>query len=350
MHLFLEPVDVWLFRDGRSFDAGSDHRAVSFFPPYPTVMQGAIRSHYLVIKNVNLKDAKAISDIVGTVDCYKDLRMRGPFLAKKEDNGKIVRYLPVPADIFPAEDGVQSLSPCKIPDGIIASNVTPNLLLPTGKPKKVETGNWLPEYDLKQCLEGKKVKPVADHDLFVRESRIGIDINDYTRTTEQGKLYEVEFIRPQEGVGLLVEVSGYRDWPDNGIMRIGGEGRGAFFTKVDDVCWCSPPNPLPGLFKIYFASPTYFNAGWKPNDWSQFFEGDVELKAAAVNRYESVGGYDWANNAHKPARRYVPAGSVYYFESKGEARLKTDLIQGAITDFGAEIGFGQIIVKEWNNV
>ncbi|HXG18262.1 MAG TPA: type III-B CRISPR module-associated Cmr3 family protein, partial [Methylomirabilota bacterium] len=44
MYLFLEAIDVWLFRDGRPFDARSDHRAESLFPPYPSVMQGAIRS------------------------------------------------------------------------------------------------------------------------------------------------------------------------------------------------------------------------------------------------------------------------------------------------------------------
>ena len=54
MQLFLEAVDVWLFRDGRPFDAGQDHSAVSRFPPYPTVIQGAIRSHHLVQTGVNL--------------------------------------------------------------------------------------------------------------------------------------------------------------------------------------------------------------------------------------------------------------------------------------------------------
>ena len=61
----------------------------------------------------------------------------------------------------------------------------------------------------------------------------------------------------------------------------------------------------------------------------------MKLQAAAINRFQSLGGFDWAKNDHKPARRYVPAGSVYFFESKGEARLKPGLTQHAITDFGA---------------
>lgn len=48
MRLFIRPVDVWLFRDGKPFDAASDHRARSLFPPYPSTMQGVIRSKALV--------------------------------------------------------------------------------------------------------------------------------------------------------------------------------------------------------------------------------------------------------------------------------------------------------------
>lgn len=350
MHLFLEPVDVWLFRDGKPFDAGSDHRAVSIFPPYPTVIQGAIRSHHLVVKNVDLRDAKAIQDLVGTAEDYRGLEIRGPFLASKESSGTIVRYLPVPADATPTNGGVQCINPRAIPQSVMASNVTPDLLLCSEQPTKAESGNWLAEPDLHKCLKGDKVMPIPDSDLFAREARFGIGMNNSTRTTEEGRLYEVEFIRPKPAVGLLVQVKGYEDWPETGIMRIGGDGRGALFTRIDGLSWPQPPKQLPQRFKIYFATPTYFNKGWQPDDWGRFFEGEVELKAAAVNRYETIGGYDLALNIHKPARRYVPAGSVYYFESKGESSLKPGLVQNAITDFGAEIGFGQIIVEEWSYV
>jgi len=350
MHLFLEPMDVWLFRDGKSFDAGSDHRAVSIFPPYPTVIQGAVRSHHLVVKNVDLRDADAITQLVGTAEDYRQLRIRGPFLAEKTSSGEIERYFPVPADVVYENGQVQSLNPCHIPDGVIASNVTPDLLILNGQSTKADIGKWLSESHLHKCLKGEKVRPIPDRNLFVRESRFGIGLDDSTHTVEEGKLYEVEFIRTKPGVGLSVEVQGYDGWPDAGIMRIGGEGRGAFFAQVNDVSWSHLPNPLPTLFKIYFATPTYFKEGWRPSEWDRFFDGSVELKAAAVNRYESVGGYDWAQNAHKPARRFVPAGSVYYFESKGRASLKSGLVQNAITDYGAEIGFGQIIVEEWSYV
>lgn len=350
MHLFLEAMDVWLFRDGRPFDARSDHRAESLFPPYPSVMQGVIRSHHLVVKNVDLRDPQQIAATVGTADNYSSLRLRGSFLGKRK-GGQVVRYLPVPAHAAPGKDSYSALVPIKPPETVKTNARTPQLLWSTSEPHKGDFGQWLREDQLHLLLAkssaGQPVKAVSSNDLFERESRVGIARNDARRVTEDGALYEVEFIRPQKDVGLLVEVEGYDGWPQTGVMRIGGEGRAARFEKVASAAWPPPPNPLPKRFLVYFATPTYFFNGWEPRDWSKFFEGDMTLQAAAVNRFQSLGGFDWAKNDHKPARRYVPSGAVYFFASEGQARLKPGLIQNAITDAGAEIGFGQILIEEW---
>jgi len=351
MHLFLEAVDVWLFRDGRPFDALSDHRAESVFPPYPSVMQGVIRSHHLVVKGVDLRDARQIVSTVGTTDNYGTLLLRGPFLARKE-NGQVVRYLPVPAHAVPTKDGYIALTPEKPSPTVKTSTPTPMLLWPKSEPQKGDFGQRLPEHQLRSLLVKPQTpqpfKGVSDSDLFARESRLGIARNDARRTTEEGALYEVEFIRPEREVGLLVEVAGYDGWPPEGVLRIGGEGRGARFKQVSASVWPTPPDPLrEKRFLIYFATPTYFMGGWKSDSWGRFFEGEVTLQAAAFIRFQSLGGFDWARNEHKPARRYVPAGAVYFFESKSQARLKPGLVQHAITDLGAEIGFGQILIGEW---
>lgn len=354
MELFLEPVDVWLFRDGKPFDALSDHRARSLFPPYPTVIQGAIRSHHLVIKGVDLRNRAAIAGAVGTAEDFGPLRLRGPFIARKE-NGKITRYFPVPADAdLDKKTGTYRLLRPLLRRG--ASYVLTNapddlsmLLWPQKASHKEGSDHWLTEADLLQLLSGDPVTGIQSEELFLRESRFGIGRDDATRTTQEGALYEVEFIRPRPGVGLWVQVEGYEGWPQSGTMRIGGEGRGAHFTQMTpSLGWPQPPDPLPEQFKVYFASPAYFKDGWKPRGgWPKFFEGEVKLLAVALNRYETIGGFDWASGSQKPARRYVPAGSVYYFTHTSSARLKSNLINNAITELWPEIGFGQVIISEW---
>ncbi len=355
--LFIEPVDVWLFRDGRPFNAGTDHRARSLFPPYPSVMQGVIRSHHLVLQDVDLGNPQAIEKAVGTATEYRGLRMRGPFLAKR-DQGRIVRYFPAPLDAVFRDDG--KLHPLTLKEdredlaGIKTSAPTPYLLWDDGEPEKPKGRMWLSEEALHQFLGGQPVEPTLERDLFLRENRLGIGLDDATRTTAEsesggGLLYEAEFIRVKDGVGLEVGFEGLpdlTDWPERGVLRMGGEGHGGRYERSNSQAWRAIPDPLPTRFKIYFATPTYFEDGWRSKTWDRFFKGEVMLQAAAVGRYQSIGGFDVAKGQQKAARRYVPAGSVYYFACQGEVKPQKTLVNRAITDAGAEIGFGQVIIKE----
>lgn len=357
MKLFLEPIDVWLFRDGRPFDARSDHRARSLFPPYPTVIQGVLRSHHLVVKKVDLRDSQAIQQEIGTADTYPSgFLVRGPFVARRTGEG-VVRYFPLPQDAIKEGTRFRALAPQLLPNGVCCSAPTPKVLWPSGRPEKVEARWWLREDALEEYLEkgeieasdaaiqSGKVCPASE--LFQRENRLGIALDDATRTTEEQAMYEVEFVRPCPGIGLAVEVHGLDGWPAEGLLRIGGEGRGARFEVVEMADWPLPPNPLPQRFKLYFATPTYFEKGWHPANWGKFFRGTVNLVAAAIGRYEAVGGFDLATGRHKPSRRYVPVGSAYFFEADGQAALRDDLCNRAVTDDGAEIGFGQICIGRW---
>lgn len=349
LHLFLRPLDVWLFRDGRPFDAGSVHRAESLFPPYPTVIQGALRTHRLLSRGIDLKNRKAIEEAVGKADDFGHLRLRGPYLAKW-DGKTVTRCFPQPADAV--VDGLK-LIPAGLDDTpkTLKTSASSSKLFgfnqKAGKPKEPL---WLDEPSLHKYLGGEVVQGIPASDLFEREERVGIGMNE-RRVVNEGMLYEAEFIRPREGVGLLVEIEGdyEADWSNGGVLLLGGEGRQAVVEVVNAVS-LPKPSASASRFKMYFATPAYFEKGWLPSDWGRFFQGKVTLTAAAVNRYETLGGFNWAENdahasAHRPARRFIPAGSVYYFEGKPD--LNPDLIQQAITDFGAEIGFGQTIIKEW---
>ncbi len=350
MQIFIEPEDVWLFRDGKPFDAGSDHRARSLFPPYPNVMQGVIRSHQIILQGIRLNDKKRISSEIGTSTDYKNFSMRGPFVAKLNDNG-LTPYFPAPADATPFSDTQLKSAPPKKPASDVLTSHTgllPSLCFAHGNPTKQEYGTWLKYKELLKCLRGDAVEPVSEKELFQRESRFGIEIEaNAKRVTKEGQLYQTEFIRPCPNVGLYVEFDGYEDWPQSGLLRMGGEGHAGRYQSVGQF-------DLPKLgetltrFKVYFASPAYFSKGWRPEKWDDYFEGDVTLEAAALKGYETIGGYDVANNRQKAALRFVPAGSVYYFSSRSGAKLKKEAITDTLPNNNdiTKIGFGQVIVME----
>jgi len=367
MRLFLAPEDVWLFRDGRPFDAASSHRARSLFPPYPSVLQGVIRSHHLVVNKLNFNDrSKEMKDeikkLVATPEPYGKLILRGSFVARFKDK-KLIRYFPRPADWFPVqgkgnEEKIQALSPEKRSGIVTSAEDLPQLLFPLAnfKPGKKEWGEWLTYEDLKEYLKGGAVSPVTSEQLFVRKSRVGIQIKAGSRAVEQGMLYEAEFIRPCDDVGLYLEVEGegYDGWKQMDMIKIGGESHAARYQQIQDdqinekgekiEWWSSLPETVRGRFKVYFASPAYFEQGWKPSSWTRFFSDDVKLVAVALSGYDTRGGFDYASHGDKPGRRYVPAGSVYYFDTKDK---EIQLGETAFTEEMKQIGFGQIMIAEW---
>lgn len=357
--LFIEPQDVWLFRDGRPFDAGSAHRAESMFPPSPIVLQGAIRSHHLVLKNVDLTKLDRIRDVVGEPLAYdkplnlNGLKLSAPFLARRKKDGSIERLYPLPADTYQLKSrGFKAASPLPRTSELVCG--TSSLLLRPGSDagKPDESLRWLTEDDLKKYFAGEAFDGVHADELYEKENRFGIGRNEQW-VVKQGMLYEAEFVRLREGVGLLVEMDGYDDpgW-QSGLMQLGGESRAAHYETVASVPMPPQPTTLPTYFKIYFLIPAYFGNGVEPKakSWNDFFGGEVELGTAAVRGYETFGGFDWAKDsnsheAHRPSRRYVPAGSVYYFKNVSGTKIPETL-----TEFGAEIGFGRFILaetKEW---
>ncbi|MDI7276942.1 MAG: type III-B CRISPR module-associated Cmr3 family protein, partial [Anaerolineae bacterium] len=173
MRLFLEAVDVWLFRDGRPFSAGSDHRARSLFPPLPTTVQGMVRSYHLLRqrRDVDLRDKASVRAAVGTsTEFPPGFRMRGPFVAREEgEDRRIWRYFPLPADAAGTEGRYRPLAPVTPPRGVVTSCVLRedeapggyrglSLLIQQGDPAKQEGEWWLREDELLRYLGGAEAE------------------------------------------------------------------------------------------------------------------------------------------------------------------------------------------------
>lgn len=351
MWLFIEPADVWLFRDGRPFDAGSDHRANSLFPPNPSTLYGVIRSKLLALYDVDLlayrrrdttqTNVAEVAEMIGYPPAKNGdgsaaesgtLRLEGPFLACREDGG-IMPYFPCPADLLPTKAKKHQprrlirLTPQTAPVFVAnwpVEKVTD--LSPLQSPVEDDLDNltgWISASALSNYLKQETVSwddVQEDDKFFSREGRFGIGVEEGVKRPQEGMLYQVSYIRPRENVGLLVKVTGIdattAKWGKGGLLSMGGEMRAGRYQVIDQPAGWPKNQPNSGKFNLYLATSTYFEQGWRPNDWTAFV-GGANLKAAALPRYRLIGGWDVAHNRQKPMHRYVSAGSVYYFDDQG---------------------------------
>jgi CRISPR-associated protein Cmr3 len=363
MRVFIEPSDVWLFRDGRPFSAGTDHWAHSLFPPTPFTIQGLVRSKVLLDSDLSVEayrrrvpEAQTLIEQIGWGgDDFGHLRLLGPYVAKRDAvDGKLVRHYPVPADVVRLGSGkLEILAPLG-DDVPFVANWPPGAqqLRPlwhvTAELLKAPRGRWLDEEAMRDYLAGDPPRHVIrDDELFVREPRPGIRRERATGTTAEGYLYEVGFVRPKHDVGLEVEIRGIPSWkPQTGILGIGGEARAGYYELWPERK-SEFPRQVEGRFKVYLAAPAFFESGWLPDDWHGFFGGgSARLVAAAVGRPHFIGGWDIARQKPRPIRAAVPAGSVYYFETE-----EAFVYDGRpITDRYGQIGFGQVLIGRWNYV
>lgn len=369
--LIIQPHDVLLFRDGKPFSAGTDIRARSLFPPTPFTIQGAIRARILFSSGTSPADyaqgttpaAQKLRNLIGSPQgSYGQLRLQGPFLAKQE-HGRWVCYFPLPADIVHLGGSYRLLQPLK--DSPWQSNLPDHLQTPwiqtTEHPG--EARGWISEQELGGYLQGKAPGKVHEESEFVeREHRFGIAMERELRTVRESYLYLAEFLRLKEGVAFWVDVGGIAETDlggATGFLQLGGEARAAYYKVRESGLGSllSPPNSLPHRFKVVLLTPAWFFGGWVPQNrnWSPFFNGSVRLVSAIIPRYQAIGGAYVDDQRRKgafqkPMRRFVPAGSVYFFECDGSASwvgkpfTETPLREG---NYG-RIGFGICVISGWN--
>lgn len=370
--LFLEPLDVWLFRDGRPFTARADHYAQSLFPPSPLTLYGALRTKLLfdaaARTRASVADAEFARRTVGAPDDFTRLRLRGPFPARRAGQ-RVVRYLPAPLDLVTrdAPVGQDATWALLAPETAVPGLETDlGLALPwlaNGRPGA--GGGWLEEEDFFATLAGEPRPALEAKCLFTTEWRHGIELawddgGRQRKTVREGHLYAVGFTRTAQGVGLCVDVEGWEPPTPSGLIGLGGEARGSRYEVVSatlpDRRRAGQRVTESGRLKVVLAAPALFSNGWLPS-WvdpatlrGQRPAEGLRLVAAAVNRPEPVGGFDVVAGRPRAIQPAAPAGSVYWFEEvqPGAAGRAFGRLDGMpISDAYPEIGFGLCYAGVW---
>lgn len=336
----IEPLDVLMLRGNKSFGDSGEHGASSM-PPNPSVLAGALRSFWLAELSVDFKKfsgkdqpaqpedfAEPVRSQLGTPLYPRGFRLAGSGIARRV-NGKLQRIYAIPADLViqkEAKDApkptIYALKPIALADGLLTNlaeaQQVPMLQAPAGK---AESGYWLSEAGYFAYLEGKKPNEtdlIKSSELWQSDWRLGIALDEKNRTASEGQLYTTEACAFKSEVYLVADITGAPDFPKQGNLRLGGDGRGAGFRTEK---FNSPPQVTAknGKLKLVLTSPAIFKEGWKlptqdDEGRIQFDGGSARIVTASVTRHQVISGWNLSTWQPKPAERVVPTGSVYWLD------------------------------------
>jgi len=365
--LFIEPLDVLMFRSERPFIARESYVA-KLGVISPLTFEGAIKSkiflkfcekrsyspsffqrgkkeseqdfkNRVAVKMNKDNEIKEILEIIGhpAVNLKPELNVLGIFFAKRS---KYVEHFPLPNDIVKEDRENGKFIKVRVSEKIkLHENLS--AVLPSEYSKIKGKNALIVLEELKNYLWGKipKIKKIKHRNTeidkpYLKETRIGIQIKRQTKKTVEGHLYTAEFLRLLEDWGFIVWYTSPKEIP-SGIIRLGGEGKGATCRKIEEINLHEKLNfselikeiNEKGKFKLYLATPSYFN-GYKPPKnilEKELGINNLKLVAALPGKPIYIGGYDFAMNKEKPLRRWVNAGAVYYYKFEGKIKDNSPL-------------------------
>lgn len=349
MRIKIDAFDTLYFREGKPFTMGSETWGIGIFPPYPSMLYGALRSVYFSYNADFLKYANTENDPT------KGLKITGIYLTRKDDV-----YFPFPFDCAQEKEAKNKkdknkfiiLKPTKC--SVVSNCPSTHISIPEGNVKIENTaGAWIDKISLEAYLNSNHVNiALTEFDsLVISEPKIGIGRNNLTRTAQDSMLYRVAMKRMIE-TSIVVEFEGL-NLPEQGLIKFGGEGRPVHYETINDNMIPKLPEQMGKVFKLYLSTPAIFEKGWLPK-WidENTLEGQydglrLKLITASIGRVIYIGGFNMKLKEPKPMKRAVPAGSIYYFEIIEDKQnlSPVELFHGkAISDITPEQGFGIVYV------
>lgn len=347
--IFIEPIDVLMLRGNRQFGGGGDW-GEALMPPWPSLFAGAIRSAILSQRGINIARFLAGSDIDSKLRRSLGNPQSGDFgtfrviksnIARRTSSG-VERLYHLPADLdlskgHKNEIRVAYKRPLVVPPSFAMTSAhTPNVAFTQGGAGgKGESSYLLSSVGFEKW---RRMDPITSQDLvcvskiYVIESRLGIGIDAARRTAQKSLIYTTDAISMKDGYGFLVRLQDDDDLLDDaGLLRLGGDGRGATYsivtpTSKEPIENTSPSDSLSSA-RIYLNSPALFEGGWYPDGSTIYdnvgrdivsfeFNGvSCEIIAATSGRYRTVSGWDLSKGEPKESLRSIPPGAVYFLDT-----------------------------------
>ncbi len=371
---FIEPVDVLYLRGNKLFGGPGDH-GEALMPPWPSTVAGSLRTLILSQHGgISFSEYRngssplgAAADVLGTPDKPGSFRI-SQFCVAIRTAEKVLPLFPPPADLFLSRDEALYARPASPHKGLSSSFPLPQIpVVEQSKPSKAEQGIWLNSRGVSKYLKGERIEKadlIEAQTLWQRETRLGITLSQRSRSTEKGRIYtsDVVAMNLKGGVGFLASIQGVQGLlPDSGVLRFGGDGRSALFSKCD----ASFPEPNWDLiktsarFKILLTTPGLFADGWLPPGSRRTSDGflwefsgiKARMVSACLRAPAVVSGWDLFDKRPKKAFRAVPVGSVYFFEAlEGQISQLGELVKNGLWDSEALAVYGRRRPEGFNNI
>lgn len=372
----IEAAAPLVFRSGKPFQAGSRDGA-NF--PWPSAFAGLLRAQVMDSRGwvPKLTDAQQAE--------LRSLPVAGPWLGQCDAQGRATAWLPKPADAVRLLDAngnphYRRLRPrallegtgCDLPQGMLPLTFGEAI---KGKPQ-AELGwwpltkllNWLQSNDVACEAADQQPKP------WQVDARTHVAIDRTTFASANGKLFQTEGLdfspAHRRNTGQhdgwsnerwLLLGRGPRQDIEDGAITFGGERRLSWLSARDDDPMPQPHGWAASLrsgFALSLITPALFAKGWCPGWLDDQREGEVpgipglrvRLRAAAVERWHGISGWDLAAWKQRATRKAVAAGATYWFELlEGSETQLSQLWLASLCDDEQDRrdGFGICLPRAW---
>ena len=308
----IKPLSPVFFRGGKPFPEEDGSWVASMPLPYPSVIWGSIFSSLLIQGKVTTND-------------IAKLRINRVWLFNEETGQGLV---PAPLDLFKekGKENYQALGNKRMDSvEVISSNLSPSIIQPNTDKEVINVdGLFLSIYDfLEEYLyenDGMTLHTIESFSTAYK--KLGIARNKRSRSVQEGRLYQIEMREFNDDWAIAVEFEGPK--LDNGILKLGGEGKLASVETLPSKYGFSLPqeeNQVYKYLKLVILSPTFFKSGDGFAELSSLPSG-LKLANACIGKALKIGGYDMKKKGPKPMRNAVPSGSVYILKNTADLSLK----------------------------
>lgn len=361
--LVFNATDTLFFRESRPMEAMGELQSV--FPPQMRTLAGAVRTLIGEGTDVDWQDYQAnaahpLRQTIGYNDDLGGLSMQGVWMALDGE-----RLYPAPLHLLKKDEQIY---PLQLDKARVWCDLGRQVRLPKlpeddqAKGSKPLENTWLTRDGLARVLAGKK--PDANHiktahELFKRESRLGIGRENSTRSVIEGLLYQTEHIRPHADLTLEVDAAGLpENLPHQAIARLGGEGRSVRLSVQQKNHHLPECGGVGHQIALYLLTPLFMPEGaWlgftreeraEQTVWTGSLNGiELELHGAVTGKVLRSGGWDMAKKCPRPVTSFVPAGSVFFCTVIGDAQTACNALHNQQIGNQSEYGYGHLAVGRW---